>query len=126
MRIGKGQKGGSGWITCEEVEEAVKKELGSGGELRAADESKPQKATAEDTVNVVSVADSMPVGQSEGADARRPKLDDLRERTRRAARRLAGKELVTLFQNGREIPPSGAAGVMEIRVNSAGGMASRE
>ncbi|KAI9000124.1 hypothetical protein DFJ74DRAFT_775688 [Hyaloraphidium curvatum] len=102
-RTGRAGRKGAG-VTCEEVEEAVRGLVGpvaadgtdegldaDGRLVGALDPSSPPPRTL-----------SLPV--------------DLRERTRQAARRLAGRNLVALYGNGRELPSSGAAGVMEVRI----------
>jgi hypothetical protein len=114
---------GSVFLTCEEVEAALASDFKSASSEPSGTDSE-RNMSLSDNQRVQGAETGVPAEDTKAFPApdRRDRRDassaisDLRERTRRAARRLAGRDMVILLQNGRELPPSGAAGVMEVRI----------
>lgn len=112
------------WLTCEEVEEVLRGELGSlakdglddrgGGGKGLEKQEQPMHSLQLSSDDLTIERPDTNSNSNNDLASRIPK--DLRERTRRAARRLAARDLVVLLQGGKELPPGGAAGVMEVRL----------
>lgn len=100
------------WVTCEEVEEIVMREWKEGGAKREEEvlDRSSESLSLEDEEGSI---DGPP--SSAGTEGMRSNPTHIRERVRKAARRLTEEKIIKIWQLGKIVDPSFAKGIMELR-----------